>query len=302
MNPATEQLLNHRIAELGNLPVLPTVLHSLSECLSRSSENVDVERVVDLISCDESLAAQCLRLANSALFHHRSEVRTVRDAVRSMGLARVRDLVYSCSLPTLFANVKQGMAAEIFWRHALGTALISQYLARRLSIKGYEKFYLAGLLHDIGILVNALLFQERFHEVLRVAQTSEVPLVEVERRSLGFSHCDSGRALANLWKLPEDLATTIECHHGPAIGGADPEMTAVVSLADSLCRLRGLGYGYYEAREFDLASEQTWKFLVAKFPAAAQLDVHGFTFELDEQAVQVRALVDAILSGSKSAS
>src|SRR5271155_2834405 len=139
MNAATTQLLNQRIKELGNLPVLPTVLHSLGECLSRSAETVDVERVVDLISYDESLAAQCLRIANSALFQHRGHVRTVREAVRAMGLARVRDLVYSCRLPALFGNVKQGMAADIFWRHALGTALVSQYLAQRLRIARYER-------------------------------------------------------------------------------------------------------------------------------------------------------------------
>jgi HD-like signal output (HDOD) protein len=301
MNPATTQMLHNKVKELGTLPVLPTVLRSLSECLSHSAEQVDVDRVVNLISYDESLAAQCLRVSNSALFNRRSDVRSVRDAVRSMGVTRVRDLVYSCSLPALFAKAKDGMAQDTFWGHALGTALISQFLAQRLAIEKHERFYLAGLLHDIGILVNALLFRERFREVLRAAQNSEAPLVDIERQALGFTHCESGRILANLWKLPEDLSTTIECHHDAAIGGVDPEMTAVVCLADRLCRLRGLGYGYYEAREFDLAAEPAWKFLAARFSAAAQFDVQAFTFALDEHAVQVKALVYAILSGGKPA-
>jgi hypothetical protein len=72
-------------------------------------------------------------------------------------------------------------------------------------------------------------------------------------------------------------------------------MTAIVNLADLLCRLRGLGYGYYEAREFDLAAEPAWNVLREKCPAITQLDLANFTFSLDAHAVAVRTLVDNIL-------
>jgi len=192
------------------------------------------------------------------------------------------------------------MAAPVFWRHALGTALVSQHLAQRLAIADIEKFYLAGLLHDIGILVNSLLFREEFQIVLKQAETSETPLCEVELQVLGFTHCDSGRILADIWKLPEDIAGTIEFHHQPPADVPGTEMTCTVYLADLLCRLRGLGYGYYEAREFDLVSEAPWRVLQKKYPAAAALDLARFTFELDEHAVQVQALVDSIFANGKA--
>ena len=293
MNAATNKILRQKVSELRNLPAMPSMLHSLGG-LSATPSDGNTRRIVELICYDKSLAAQCLRVANSALLGRRIEVDTVRKAVLALGLSKIRDVVYSCSLPNVFSRAEHGMSPTTFWRHAMGTALVSQHFAQQLGMANVEKFYLAGLLHDIGILVNSLLFQDEFHRVLKLAENSETPLVEVEQRLLGFTHCDSGRILADIRKLPADISNTVEFHHHPVMDAPDSEMTCTVHLADLLCRLRGLGYGYYEAREFDLASEPSWQVLQQKYPRAAELDLARFTFELDEHAVQVQAMVDSI--------
>jgi hypothetical protein len=105
--------------------------------------------------------------------------------------------------------------------------------------------------------------------------------------------------LADLWKLPADIADTIEFHHHPSGDDPDGEITCVVCLADVLCRLRGLGYGYYEARELDLAAEIPWQWLCNNHPeAAAGLDLARFTFELDQYGLEVQTMVDSIFSGA----
>jgi putative nucleotidyltransferase with HDIG domain len=296
MNPETSERLQQKIRDLGNLPAMPSILQALSECLSGSPSDVNIDRVVSLISYDKSLAAQCLRMANSALFRRRVEVESVRGAVLALGMWRVRDIVYSCTLPGMFSHNGHGMHPATFWRHALGTAFVSQHFAQRLAMLNPEKLYLAGLLHDIGILVNALLYKEEFQRALELAQDTETPLEEVEQEVLGFSHCDSGRVLAEIWRLPADVTGAIEHHHHPSNQGADAEVTAVIYLADLLCRMRGLGYGYYEAREFHLASEAAWQFLQEGYPEAAELDLARFTFELDSYAEEVQRMVDAIFA------
>jgi HD-like signal output (HDOD) protein len=295
VNVATSKLLQKKINDLGNLPGMPMVLQSLGECLNSDPSDADIVKVVELISYDKSLAAQCLRLANSPLLRTRIEANSVKTAVQALGLRRIRDVVYSCILPRLFAGAKHGMAQDTFWRHGLGTALVTQRLAQRLAVQNIEKLYLAGLLHDIGILVNALLFEKDFQAVFEQARNSGTPLCEVEQEVLGFTHCDSGRILADLWKLPADICATIEFHHRAlAEGPQADDMNCLVCLADLLCRMRGLGYGYYEAREFDLASEVAWEVLQKRHPAAAALDLARFTFELDEYAIEVQRLVDSI--------
>ena len=299
MNPATHKMLLRRVSEIGSLPAMPSILQSLGESLSANPSDANVDRIVELIAYDKSLAAQCLRVANSAMFRRRNDVETVKGAVVALGLWKIRDIVYSCTLPTLLSSPKEGMAPTTFWRHALGTAMVTQHLAQKLAITSLEKFYLAGLLHDIGIVVNAMLFKNEFHMVLSKAAGTETPLCEVEQEMLGFTHCDSGRVLADTWKLPEEIAHTIEFHHVPTEEGAGIELACTVHLADLLCRLRGLGYGYYEARAFDLASEPAWQLLAASHPAALELDLARFTFELDEHAVHVEAMVDSIFGGAK---
>jgi len=301
VNPETGKMLQRRVSELGSLPVMPAILQSLGTCLSASPADLDIARIVELISYDKSLAAQCLRVANSAIFARQAGVESIRQAVLALGMQRVRDIVYSCSLPKLFASAQQGMAQATFWRHALGTALVSQHLGDRLMVINIEKLYLAGLLHDIGILVNSLLYPEEFQRVLEQAEASETPLGEVEQDVLGFTHCDSGRVLADIWKLPPDISETIEFHHCPSGDRPGAEMTSVVYLADLLCRLRGLGYGYYEAREFDLAAEVPWQVLQKNHPdASAGLDLARFTFELDQYGIEVQTMVDSIFSNASS--
>ena len=300
MKPETSEILWRRVSELGTLPVMPSILQSLGTCLSARAGELDIRRIVELISYDKSLAAQCLRMANSAMFSGRARVQSVRQAVLALGIQRIRDIVYSCSLPQIFTGSAQhGMEQAIFWRHALGTALVSQHLAELLMVSDTEKLYLAGLLHDIGILVNSLLYPDEFQRVLEQAEASETPLCEVEQEILGFTHCESGRVLADMWKLPADISDTIEFHHHPSGDDPDGEITRVVYLADVLCRLRGLGYRYYEAREFDLAAEIPWQVLRKNHPEAASgLDLARFTFELDQDGVEVQTMVDSIFTNS----
>jgi HD-like signal output (HDOD) protein len=189
------------------------------------------------------------------------------------------------------------MDQATFWRHALGTALVSQHLAELLTVSDIEKLCLAGLLHDIGILVNSLLYPAELQRVVQQAEASETPLCEVEQEILGFTHCESGRVLADVWKLPADIADTIEFHHHPSGDDPDGEITCVVYLADVRCRSRGSGYEYYEARELDLAAENPWQALRKSHPeAAAGLDLARFTFELDQYGVEVQTMVDSIFS------
>src|SRR5689334_24770517 len=67
LNSATHKMLLRRVSEIGSLPAMPTILQSLGECLSANPSNANIDRIVELISNDKSLAGQCFRMANSAM-------------------------------------------------------------------------------------------------------------------------------------------------------------------------------------------------------------------------------------------
>lgn len=270
MNPVTFDILTQRIKQVASLPAMPSILSHLCETLSRKSNQIDIDKVVELISYDKSLAAQCLRLANSALFRQRGDVATVREAVFALGLWRIRDLAFSCSLPMMFANLKGTVGKEVFWRHALGTASVAQGLGHELRAKGAEEIYLAGLLHDIGILVNGVLFPEEFGNILEDAMQNKLPLEEVEKRALGFTHAESGRILAELWRLPLDLSEVIEYHCRPQDQKSPSDVTVLVHAADLACQKLGMGYGYELTSDESSSLVRIWEPLCSRFPLATK--------------------------------
>lgn len=296
MKTDTLDRLRSRIVKIDAMPAIPVILRPLLHCLDQPAEQVDMERIVELVSCDESIVAQCLRMANSALFMRSAPAESVRSAVMSLGMWRVRDLLFSTSLSKVIPGNRWVIDPAVFWRHSLGVALVSRKFAEMIDYPDPEKTYLAGLLHDIGVLVNCMVVPEEFRATLHKATQEQIPLDQAEQSTLGFTHSDSGRILADAWKIPTDISEAVELHHrigDPKRGGP---LVALVNLSDLLCRMRGLGYGYYEPRQIDFAHEPGWLYLVMKFPGMAEIDLARFTFSLDEYAREVGDLVATVFS------
>src|SRR5271170_5547570 len=133
-----------KIRNLDSIPTIPAVVQPLLQMLQQAPENVDLKRVKELISYDKTIAAQCLRMANSPLFGRRA-VETVADAVVALGIKRVQSIVLSCSLNQMVAADQWALDGHIFWRHSLGCALVARKMAQMISYSDPEKAYLAGL-------------------------------------------------------------------------------------------------------------------------------------------------------------
>jgi len=288
--------LRSRITSIDSMPTIPVILRPLLHCLDQPVEQIDITRIVELVSYDKSIAAQCVRMANSALFGRNKPVESVRTAVMNLGMWRVRDLLFSNSLTNVIPVNRWVVDAAVFWRHSLGVALVCRKFAEILGYPDTEKAYLAGLLHDIGILVNSMVVPEEFRVTFEKATREQIPLNEAELATLGFTHCDSGRVLAEAWKITPDLIEAIELHHDIGDSQRGGPLVAIVHLSDLLCRLRDLGYGYYEPRQIDFENEPGWLYLVMQFPNLADLDLARFTFTLDEYATEVEELVSTVFA------
>ena len=294
MNTAVgKSTLLKKLEGMHNMPTIPAVLAPLLRYLQQPMESIDVHRVTEMISQDKSLAAQCLQMANSPLFGRWQKVDSLRGAVVGLGFQRVSDIAMSCGVLNMVPR-DAGFDPVVFWEHSLGCALVSRHFARKISFPDPGKAYLAGLLHDIGIILNLWVFPKEFCQAFELAKREGIPLDDAEMQVLGFTHCDSGRLLAERWQLAPDLTEVVALHNRPAESLNHAGLVGLVELSDTLCRMNGLNHGYIENREVNVLEETGFSALAEQCTGLRDLDWARLTFELDSYMDEVHALVHAI--------
>lgn len=287
-----EQLLK-QLDKVDHLPSLPVVIAPLLTYLQQPIESLQVNEVARLIEKDESLAAQCLQLSNSPLFGRWQAVESVRGAVVSLGMRRMREITTSCSLINLTPK-DCPIDPTVFWEHSLGVALACRHFAREIGYSDPDKAYLAGLLHDFGVVMCFWVVPKEFAVAYAKASSTHAPLAEAEKEVLEVSHTEVGGHLARKWHMPSDLQQVIEWHHDPDRATEHQALVALVSLTDLLCRMSGVGYGYPEDREVDFPREPAFRVLLSACPDLQKFDWERFTFEMEAYLVEVRRLVSLV--------
>src|ERR1700740_1018706 len=98
--------IRERVQHIQTMPAIPAVFLPLLRMLSSSSEEVKVDEVVRLVSYDNTIAAQCLRVDRSPLFCLSQLPKTIKSAVISLGLRRVETILLTCCLGQAFPAEK----------------------------------------------------------------------------------------------------------------------------------------------------------------------------------------------------
>jgi putative nucleotidyltransferase with HDIG domain len=297
MTSSFSATIRERVQRIETMPAIPAVFLPLLKMLSSDTNEVRVDEVVRLVSYDNTIAAQCLRVASSPLFGLAQMPRSIKGAVVSLGLRRVETILLTCCLGQAFPAGKWVLDPAIFWRHSLGCAMVCRKFSEKLGMDG-EKAYMAGLLHDLGFMVNCLVFSREFGTAMERACHEEIPLYEAERAVMGFTHCETGQALAEKWKLADDIIEVIACHHAIEQSQKAQPLVALVHLSDLLCRMRGLGYGYYERHKVDLVSDPAWAILLKEHRDLEGVDLARFSFELDEAVEEIHGLVSTVFGSA----
>jgi putative nucleotidyltransferase with HDIG domain len=294
MTTAIDITIRERVEQIKTMPAIPAVFLPLLKLLNTPPDEVKLEEIVKLVSYDNTIAAQCLRVASSPLFGLSRSPESIKGAVLTLGLRRVQTILMTCCLGQAFPTKTWVLDPIVFWRHSLGCALVCRKFSEKLASSDHDKAYMAGLLHDIGFLVNCMVFSEEFDAAVKHAVQNQIPFDQAETATMGFTHCDTGRALAEKWHLSEDMVHAIAYHHAPELSESAQPLVALVHLSDLLCRVRGLGYGYYERHKVDLSFNPAWEILRKAHRDLENVDVARFTFELDDSVEEVFELVKTI--------
>jgi putative nucleotidyltransferase with HDIG domain len=219
-----------RVAELPHFP--KAALRAL-QTLRR--EDASLEDVATDMSCDASLTTLVLRLANSPFYGVPGRVASARDAAQVLGRRTLESVLTLAAVASQFGGPRsKAFDASAFWRHALATAIAARALARAAGLDEDQAF-VAGLLHDIGLLAMSVYFPEDLDALIGHARATDVELCTIERQHDLTSHAEVGAWIAAHWHFPVAVAQAIAAHHAPPAGtGAAEAIATCVHVANAI--------------------------------------------------------------------
>lgn len=235
----TRETLLADLEGLGELPSLSPIVTQLTMALSRP--DVEVTEIEDIIHRDPVIAARVIMAANTAAFASYTPTTSVRGALLRLGLNRVRRLALLISLYNVIPVRRK--LQETFWRHSLAVAYAAETILRRSSGGRRDEepdlAFLAGLMHDLGILVLTHHYPRHYAPVNTLVSEHGGELWETETQFLGLDHGDVGACLAEHWRFPAEVCAAVRYHH--RFDQAPTEYrgyAAVVRVADALCGIQ----------------------------------------------------------------
>lgn len=207
---------------------LPDICVRIRKMLDdNSSDTSDIGAVVSL---DPSLSSKLLRLANSPLFRFRSEIDSLPKAVSVIGGEALYNLVMAETASSAFEHfAEDDFDLKRFWYQSIYTGLIGKHLARLARVRGSDKFFLLGLLHNLGELVVLSQTPELAKEAGEFHQ-NESPWVR-QKRVLGFTFSQCSGELMQLWKLPQQLSEPVLTMHDESRATAKKDLAILYTAA-----------------------------------------------------------------------
>jgi HD-like signal output (HDOD) protein len=202
-----------------------------------SDQECNIQQLLKLISQDAALAGSIMKAVNSAFFALPTKVTRLDRAVTLMGLRAVKEVALSSCLSHLCKPVRLGeYDGRDLWDHSVGVAIMARELAVQSKALDPEEAFLAGMMHDIALLLALQSEPDKGTSVITAAEKSGEPFIVEECQVFGFNHCDLGDRLAAKWNLAPQIAAAIRWHHEP--DGAPAEHALLVRhifVADTLC-------------------------------------------------------------------
>jgi putative nucleotidyltransferase with HDIG domain len=229
---------------IEEMPMISPIVNKLAEMAHdlQASSN----ELVKIIMIDPVLTAKVIKLVNSAFYGLPEQVQSLGQAVLLLGVNTVKNLAMCTAvLDKVVVRGKLPLEPEIFWRHCLATAVACRMLAKVQGVapNERERYFLAGLLHDVGKVVLMKALAEKYQHALEESRLFGVSLYFSELAHFGFSHTDTGALLARKWKLDASLVEVIECHHRYDALKSQNHVMKIVVVANNLCKRSKIGAG-----------------------------------------------------------
>ncbi|HEY8667124.1 MAG TPA: HDOD domain-containing protein [Tepidisphaeraceae bacterium] len=231
-----QELVNDAIRKVTTIATLPEITARIIAMVEDPKSSAS--QLHKLVAHDPALVTRILKVVNSAFYGLPGQIGSVERAIVLLGLNGVKNLAIAASLGQMFRGAKlcTGFTAKDLWKHCIAVAVTARELARQMKLPITDEAFLAGMIHDLGILVELQVWPEKLVEVCETARTSQLEFCEIERDILGTDHQQLGSALTMQWKFPRSCQLIAGFHHRPtALADEHRMLVTLVYVADTLC-------------------------------------------------------------------
>ncbi len=223
-----------------SLPVPPKLL--IEVITLTDDESAPVMDLVEIIKLEPAIAVEVLRLANSARYGRSRTIKSIKEAVITLGFHEINQMASTLATRALFKQSNIPLQhRKILWHHSVAVAIVANALAKTYACCEPDLAYITGLMHDVGKL---LLFEHFTSEYLGIIENESLDLnsaVQQEEIHFGFGHALLGSVLLEEWQLPEVCSVAIAAHHDDY---STESLSGLITIANVF--VSSLGYDFHQ--------------------------------------------------------
>jgi putative nucleotidyltransferase with HDIG domain len=236
-------LVGEAVKKVATIATLPEVTARIIKTVEdpRSS----AAQLHKIVAHDPALVTRILKVVNSSFYGLPGQIGSIERAIVLLGLNAIKNIAVAASLGQLFRGVKlcDGFTAKDLWTHCVAVACASREIAKAMRLTFVDEAFLAGMIHDIGLLVSLQTGPEQLQKVCNEVRKGGLDFCETERNLTGVDHQMLGAGLAEMWKFPRACQIVARHHHDPV---NLPEefrlLVGIVYMADTLVCQEGMGF------------------------------------------------------------
>lgn len=240
LTPERQASLERLFGRIGEIVSLPTAAQRILTLTQ--NDGGDPNELRDVIQTDPVLVARILRRLNSAYYSLSSRVSDIRQAVHLLGVREIRNLALTVYTSRMFEKPGDHgtYKRRNLWVHSVAVGAAARLVARVSGRTNPDEVYIAGLLHDLGLILLDQALHKHFVQIVDQI-TPSMPAYLIEQRTLSFDHALLGGYIARKWNLPNQIADAVAYHHEPLrYTGEHRDTVYVVAVANYLCSRTGV--------------------------------------------------------------
>ncbi|MCB1191812.1 MAG: HDOD domain-containing protein [Leptospiraceae bacterium] len=228
--------------DINKLPPMSNVVIKVMTMVQDPA--VSIHDLAMEISRDPAITASILKLSNSAYYRASKPIRTVQEALMTLGIKVVKEIIILTASKVILNKDLRGyqLDAEAMWLHSLVVAELSAKIAhsKKLNVSK-DLVFTAGLLHDLGKVILAQFFPQVLFKIKTELKTSKESFTVVEKKYFGYDHQEVGMKTLKMWNFPDELTEVVGHHHDPENAKNFPLLTSIVHIANTIAIISGVG-------------------------------------------------------------